>query len=154
MTAHDAIRVTRRSLTRQPGVVQSKHVFHAQTAQESDVALDRAAEELRRVAVLALVATFERRVRDSLIDRVKTGLADPALVDAAVEELQMWNFKQRLIGACSGVNDSLAGQVKQLIDYRNWVAHGKTTAEPAPVATNPQAAHARLSDFLRQAGMI
>ena len=31
-----------------------------------------------------------------------------------------------------GADPAVRGHVKQIIDYRNWVAHGQTLAKPAP----------------------
>ena len=48
----------------------------------------------------------------------------------------------------------MRGQVKQIIDYRNWVAHGQTLAKPAPTNVVPVKAHQVLTDFLLQADVI
>jgi hypothetical protein len=48
----------------------------------------------------------------------------------------------------------LIGQVKQIIGYRNWVAHGRATSDPPDGNVTPQAAFNRLSEFLRLAGII
>jgi len=50
----------------------------------------------------------------------------------------------------SGVDPVVRGQVKQVIDYRNWVAHGQTLAKPGPTNVVPVKAHQVLTAFLVQ----
>lgn len=53
--------------------------------------------------------------------------------------------------ACDSIGlAALVGLVKQVKDYRDWVAHGKKGEPDAKI--DPRMAHDRLSDFLGTAG--
>ena len=66
----------------------------------------------------------------------------------------MWNISVRVVELFAAVDPALRGQVKQIIKHRNWVAHGRTLIEAAPVVILPPGAHQRLTEFLRQAGIV
>jgi hypothetical protein len=159
-TAADGLRVTRRVVQKAvPGVITRRHVFHNRPRPECEAALDLALGELGRLVVLALTATFERAVRDYLrtLPAVGAETGDPhqdAVRDEVLNDLEMWNLHSRVIDLFTGVDANLRGQVKQIVKYRNWVAHGRTTTDPAPVATDPADAHNRLTEFLKQAKVI
>jgi hypothetical protein len=159
-TAHDSLRVTRRVITQAiPGAITDKHVFHTKTPAECESALTQAQDELDRVVVLALTAIFERTIRDYLstlpVIAAPTGnLHHDAVRGEILNDMEMWNISSRVIDLFDVVDPALRGQVKQIIKYRNWVAHGHTLTEPPPVNTNPADAHQRLTDFLAQAGVI
>lgn len=160
-TAKDSIRVTRRVIdTGIPNAVTSKHVFHVKNQTENETALDQAQEELDRLVVLGLVAIFERSLRDHLsalpVIPVVTGVVlHDCVRDQIVKDMEFWHIERILIDSLfTAVDSALRGQVKQIIDYRNWVAHGHTRNQPPPLAISPVAAHQRLTDFLRQTGVV
>ena len=49
-----------------------------------------------------------------------------------------------------GIDPSLVEEVNQVRRYRNWVAHGRRTDQPA--AVNPSTAYDRLKRFLAHLG--
>jgi len=48
----------------------------------------------------------------------------------------------------------IGGQVKQIVGYRNWVAHGRSTAEPPDGNVSPRMAFEQLTRFLIEAGIV
>lgn len=159
-TAKDSIRVTRRVVTENvAGAITAKHAFHGRAAADNEAALERAQEELDRLVVLALVATFERTLRDHLASlSVVAAATGVPLHDQVREEInkdmELWNISSRIIELFGAVDPNLRGQVKQIVRYRNWVAHGQTQNQPPPIAISPPEAHQRLTEFLRQAGIV
>jgi hypothetical protein len=159
-TANDSLRVTRRVIEKAtPKVVTKKHDFHGKDQKDNLDALDRAGGELDRLVVLGLVAVFERALRDHLLTLpVIAPISGDPLRDAVrreiLKDVEFWNISVRVIDLFTGVPGPLRGEVKQIIDYRNWVAHGRTATEPPPVATTPAKAHQRLAAFLSQAKSI
>ncbi len=159
-TAKDSLRVTRRVITTGiAGAVTNRHAFHGKAATENESALDRAQEELDRLVVLGLVAIFERSLRDHLsalpILSTATGIPFHNRVrDEISKDMEFWNISSRVVELFEMVDPALRGQVKQLIDYRNWVAHGQTQSQPPPIVISPTVAHQRLTDFLTQAGVV
>ncbi len=159
-TAKDSIRVTRRVIeTGIAGAVTNKHAFHGKPQYENESALDRAQEELDRLVVLGLVAIFERSLRDHLsalpIIPATTGIPlHDGVRGEIIKDMEFWNISSRVVELFATVDPALRGQVKQIIDYRNWVAHGQTQSKPAPIVISPTVAHQRLTDFLTQAGVV
>jgi hypothetical protein len=160
-TALDSMRVTGR-VVRQ-GIVTAltaRHVFYSQPVADSERQLEEAREELERLVVLALTAVFERTLRDfvTALPQVAVPAGDPfgeAVRQELVADMEFWHFSQRLIEVFRDrVAADLRGQVKQIIDYRNWVAHGHTLALPPPTNVLPVVAHQRLTDYLVAAGVI
>lgn len=159
-TAKDSIRVTRHAVTKNvAGAITAKHAFHGRVAADNEAALERAQEELDRLVVLALVATFERTLRDHLVSlSVVTAATGVPLHDRVrgeiYKDMEFWNISSRVIELFATVDVNLRGQTKQIIDYRNWVAHGQTQNQPPPIVMSPPKAHQWLTEFLRQAGIV
>ncbi len=159
-TAKDSIRVTRRVIEKSTaGIITKKHVFHGKAKNESETSLNRALVELNQLVVLALTAIFERSLRDYLCDLpvIAPSTSDPhqnAVRDEILKDVRFWNISSRVLDVFVTVEPTLRGEVKQVIDYRNWVAHGRTTAEPPPVIMTPAKAYERLTEFLTQAGIL
>ncbi len=159
-TAKDSIRVTRRVVaTGIIGPVTNKHVFHGKPTADNEAALDQAQEELDRLTVLGFVAIFERALRDHLaalpIVAAASGVPlNDRVRDELLRDMEFWNISSRVIELFGTVDANLRGQAKQIIDYRNWVAHGQTQSQPPPVVMTPATAYQRLTDFLTQSGIV
>ncbi|MBA3314102.1 MAG: hypothetical protein M3552_02710 [Planctomycetota bacterium] len=160
-TARDALRIAKRSITRKPlGLITDRHTqFFGIPAEQATDNVVAAEEELNRLVVLALVAVFERTLRDSIINRStphlpNASLTDRRIIDQITQDIEFWHFSQRLLEVFDTVELALRGQVRQLVEYRNWVAHGRSAVAPPPVNVLPQLAYERLSKFLQEAGII
>jgi hypothetical protein len=109
--------------------------------------------------VLALTAIFERTLRDYLVQMPLTAVppGDPhgdAVREEIVKDIELWNISTRVTEVFPAVDPAVRGQVKQIVAYRNWVAHGHSLAKPAPTNVVPVQAHQVLTTFLLQAGVI
>ena len=159
-TALDSMRVTRRVLTQKIArAVTNRHVFSRETLAESLARLDEAKEELERLIVLALTAAFERTLRDYLMQIPRNALPPgdahrDAVREEIVKDIGFWNISERVLEVFPTVDPAIRGQVKQVILYRNWVAHGHTLALPPPSNVVPRDAYQRLTTFLLQAGVV
>ncbi len=159
--ARDSMRVTARVLDKDPrNIITNRHVFYAQPVNQAKEQLEEAKERLDDLVVLAFAATFERALRDYL-KQLGTNLITPGdalndLVRAAVQDdVEFWKNSERLIEVFKPrASPNLIGQVKQIMDFRNWVAHGRRTDRPAPSNVVPQFAYRTLSDFLSAAGLV
>ena len=159
-TAKDGMRVTRRIIEKSiPKVITNKHAYHGKLQSENLTALDQALEELNRLTVLAFAATFERALRDCLAALPTlpptTGIPLQDRVRSEIlKDMEFWNISSRVIELFVTVDQALQGQVKQIINYRNWVAHGQTQSQPPPIVILPSVVHQRLTEFLTQAGIL
>ena len=57
-----------------------------------------------------------------------------------------------IINAFDGfVNENIRGIVKQIYEYRNWVAHGKNPDKLPSIKTDPKTVFMYLCNFISQA---
>ena len=159
-TANDSLRITRRVLIQGiPNAVTTKHSsFFGHPVPASAAKLGSAKNELDRLVVLALTAVFERTLRDHLVQIPRNAIVPGDIVVEAVreqilEDIEYWNISSRVIDVFQTVDPAVRGLARQIIDYRNWVAHGRTLTEPAPSNVIPIKAHQNLTEFLKQAGI-
>lgn len=159
-SARDALRVTQRVLTQAvPGAITSRHsAYFGRPITDCAREIETAKQELERVTVLALTAIFERTLRDHLVIFPTVHLpVAPAIADAVrqevIKDVEFWNISSRVVDLFQVVNVNLRGRAKQIIDYRNWVAHGLTIAKPPPSNVVAALAYKDLTAFLIQAGL-
>jgi hypothetical protein len=159
--AFDSLRVTQRVVDQKiPRALTKRHKsLYGKPAEGCLSLLDSAKDELDRLVVLALTAIFERTLRDHLIQIPLTALplGDPqrdAVRQEIVKDIEFWNISSRVLDVFPAVDRVTVGLVKQVIDYRNWVAHGHSLARPAPSNVIPGKAYQDLTTFLVQAGIL
>lgn len=159
-TAYDSMRLSKRVLRKGiKKVVKPGFVFAGKSHDENQRIVDVAVRELENVVVLAMVAAFERTLRDHFCEIVKRAIpAGPATHDAVrdglIEDIEHWKFWEKLIAACRYVPAEDRGNLKNLVSFRNWWAHGRFLSEPQPYSAMPKAAYAQLTQFLVKAGII
>ncbi len=156
----DCMRITSRVLER--GIrdaITPKHVFSQRSVPESLASVEEAKTQVEDFVVLALVSTFERCVRDFLAGLPRNAASGTTPLDEAVrtellKDLEFWRLSDRLLAVFAAhLPAQLIGQVKQVVEYRNWIAHGRSAAK-TPTNVVPQYAYKVLSEFLQQAGII
>jgi len=161
IVALDSMRITARVLEKEiRSAITSKHVFYAQPIPESLERVEEAKAQVADLAVLALVATFERAVRDFLggLQRNSTPGENP--IDEAVRtellsDLEYWNLSDRILRVFGNqIPGPVIGQVRQIVEYRNWVAHGRSKNKPPSAKVVPQFAYRTLSEFLTRSGIV
>jgi len=116
--------------------------------------IERVQRELTDLAVLSYFATFEQLLLDhfessisALLEREKEPLRRRILEG----QIQLRKPREtpitNVLDYYKAIVDSdLVGQVKQVYQYRNWVAHGKRG--PCPINVTPAHAYSRLRAFL------
>ncbi len=144
--------------------VQPKHVtLYALPPNDAADQLKVAIKELERLVVLELADVFERTLRNHLTHAATTQFpatsADQlALCDAVTEKIERWEFKLLidLFPSVDVVDPTLRMKAKQVVERRDWVAHGKHTdpSEKEPTNVGAEDAYQRLTDFLKAAGML
>jgi len=159
-TARDAIRVTERIVTQKiPRAIIRKHRFHGQSEAACCELLTSSLDKLTHHVILGLTAIFERTLRDHLrkspVLMAPTG--DPHLDGVRSEilkDIEFWNLSARVVELFPSVDGNVRGLVRQIIEYRNWVAHGHSLGTSAPLKLEAIDAHRNLTTFLVQAGVI
>jgi hypothetical protein len=157
----DSMRVTSRVLNKEiRQAITDKHIFHYEPKPVSLERLSGANRELDDLVVLSLVATFERTLRDFIMARPACLLASGDPIDDAIHksiliDVEYWRIADRLLEVFKGsISPTHLGSVKQIVGYRNWVAHGRSSATPPDGNVSPQFAYGQLSRFLMDAGIV
>jgi len=161
-TAVDALAITEHAVLRAvPGAIVERHAsLHGETESAAMAKLAASRIGLAQVAVVALTAVFERILRDRLVGIAGTvvrGSTDSEerlhaqVRSELADDIEFWNISSRVLGVFT-VDGRLRELVMQVINYRNWVAHGHSIARPPPARIDPIAAHDRFSRFLIAAG--
>lgn len=122
-----------------------------QPVDKAQVILRRALEELDDLAVLALFAKFEVwLIRDitQVLDSKGELLApfEKKVLACARKAVKRQRLASLLDVYKIIVPAEIVRQVKQIREYRNWVAHGKRGLRP--VAITPKEAYERLNEFM------
>jgi hypothetical protein len=107
------------------------------------------------LAVVALWASFEQQVLDHLEQAVQRALKQKRrdrlqqrILQERLAKPRYWPFEEVLDLYKEIIDPQLVGDVKQVLQYRNWVAHGRTGRMPPNII--PKMAYERLKDFLDQ----
>ena len=123
----------------------------------------KAIEPLNDLGVLVLFSVFEANVRDhleSVIKPLTSRLSHPILVDAgakALEGIRQGSFANNVLSPLQEqqrITPQLSDRVKQVRDYRNWIAHGRREPRPAHIINLTVAeTFDRLKEFLDTLGI-
>ena len=115
-------------------------------------------EPLEDLGVLVLFSVFEAAVRDHLeaiIWPMTSDLGHPILVHAAervLEGIKQGSFANQVLTPLQDqgrITPQLSDRVKQVRDYRNWIAHGKREPRDTSIINlDAKEAFDRLKDFL------
>jgi len=124
---------------------------------------ERALLPLDDLGVLVLFSVFEAAVRDHLqscIEPLTITLSHPILQQAAsdvLDGIKQGSFANRVLSPLQSqgsISPELSDKVKQVRDYRNWVAHGKRQPRPPEIVNlTVNEAYSRLKDFLDALGI-
>jgi hypothetical protein len=136
-----------------------KEVEASDIKRETDLAI----KPLEDLGVLVLFSMFEAAVRDHLAEIIKplTGsLGHPILEHAAEEVLEgirQGSFANQVLTPLQKqgrITPQLSDKVKQVRDYRNWVAHGKREPRESHIINlDAKKAFERLKEFLETLGI-
>lgn len=123
----------------------------------------RALAPIDDLGVLVLFSVFESAVRDYLEGIIKpltVTLGHPILehaADDALDGIRQGSFANKVLTPLKeqqSITADLSDKVKQVRDYRNWVAHGRREPRPEHVGNMPTGeAFKRLKEFLDALGV-
>jgi hypothetical protein len=112
-------------------------------------------EDLDDLCVLLLFSVFESIIRDRVLTEVKAEfpvvrhVAIRRALDEMREGIEQGGIS-KVLDPYKDIDSNLVEEVNQVRRYRNWVAHGRRTEQPA--AVNPTTAYDRLKRFLELLG--
>ncbi len=143
--ASDCFEVAQRTVDKQDEKLIRRTQFVGATRDEATTALTEAAKQASDLAILALFATFERTVIEHLQTANLLLVAGypqeyaSALAEKFVKDVEYWKVDDILDLFKGEVDANLIGQVKQIKDYRDWIAH-RNPRRPTPSQATPQTA--------------
>ncbi len=122
-----------------------------------------AIQPLEDLGILVLFSVFEAFVRDHLERVVKphaTKIEHPVLVSAAedaLEGLRQGSFANKVLKPLQDqltITPALSEKVKQVRDYRNWIAHGRRLPKASNIVNlTVEETFDRLKEFLDVLGI-
>jgi hypothetical protein len=163
ITAQESLKVVKQIVknpSQYPQSVLAKmpNLFDSQVPRDR---LNNSLKEIEDLFVLNLWATFERWLRDYLQDKGDNlNITTPKklgsqLYDHFTNEVEYWKPENMLDILKEGIffdslqNKQLVGHAKQILNYRNWIAHGRNPKR-LPKITNlvPSTAYRTLNTII------
>lgn len=152
----DSIKVARRSINNEIYTLHSRTIFWGE---KKDVMLDLLSgteEELDDIMILSLFASFERELRVFIQGMIDVYTSKPTMTIArimslATNSIERWAVNDMIEVFSDVVDVNLRGQIKQIYEYRNWVAHGKSQNKLPSASTDPKTVQISLINFITQA---
>lgn len=151
----DCFKVARRSIDARDDRLIAKTQFFGATPDEAETALTDGRTQLVDSAVLSLWSAFERFVIEQVQGRRTSFDSDyppgfARLLATKFEyEVERWRFAEILDLFKSEIGVDLLGQVKQIKQYRDWVAH-RNPKSRTPTKTDPETTFDVLSRVIHE----
>ncbi|HID98796.1 MAG TPA: hypothetical protein EYP59_00695, partial [Thiotrichaceae bacterium] len=150
-TAQDSFRIAKRAIKTEYQPARQRLLqrteMETQSITEAECLLEKSNKESDALFVLALWATFERFMRDDLQKRgqilCQTNPPDlgTSIYEHFEKEVEFWKpveildfLKKRLFKT----QPDLIGHAKQVLAYRDWVAHGKNPKKLPSATQHPK----------------
>lgn len=152
----DSIKVVRRSIKKEVYTLHNQTIFLGEQKDEMFDRLSGTEEELDDIMVLSLFASFERELRVFIQDIIdanthKSTSTIERITSLTTSSIERWTVNDMVEAFSDIVDEDLRGKVKQIYEYRNWVAHGKNQNRLPSARTDPKTVYISLVDFILQA---
>ena len=152
----DSIKVTRRTINNELYRLHNRTLFLGEQREKMLTKMDDVEKELDDIMILSLFASFERELRISiqaLIDNNtnKVNKTFENIVSLTKDSIERWTVIDMIESLKDVVDDDLRSVVKQIYEYRNWVAHGKNKDKLPSIRTDPKTVQVKLCDFINKA---
>lgn len=152
----DSIKVARRSINKEYIELHNRTVFLGEQKDQMLNKLTGTADELDDIMIVSLFSTFERELRgfiQSIIDNniIKTTRTIERITSLTTDSIERWTVIDMVDAFSDIVDEKSRGKIKQIYEYRNWVAHGKNPNKLPSAWTDPKTAHLSLVNFILKA---
>lgn len=149
----DSMKVTRRSINKEAFFLHNRTIFLGEKRDQMLVKLANTEEELDDIMILSLFATFERELRASIDNLIVTNTSKlnktiEKLTLLTTNSIERWAIYDIVVAFSDVADEALRGKIKQIYEYRNWVAHGKNQNRTPSIRTDPKTAQIALVDFI------
>ncbi|WP_404405176.1 hypothetical protein [Jeotgalibacillus malaysiensis] len=144
----DSQMITKRMLRDYPEYIPQQSEFVARSIPEASELLDKSMNELNDLTIVSLISVFEQHMHNYIADLIHKQIETHKISAYLIRRAERDRFEEIIDAFKSETEPHIAGMVKQVYRYRNWVAHGKQN-QPPPATIDPASAYERLSDFLQ-----
>lgn len=140
-------------MKKNPEVIPASSLFAKTSLSEIEVILMDSELELNDLTVLSLFSIFEQEVLDYIKQLIENNLHPlndqfPSLTPYLLKQAETGKFEMILDLFKERINIDHIGKIKQIYQYRNWVAHGKQDGRKKANVL-PKTAFYELSSFLQ-----
>ncbi|MDR3170352.1 MAG: hypothetical protein LBU17_01850 [Treponema sp.] len=157
-----SLQVTKKIEESSDAVIRALHKktpFGGKSLVEFEAQIDSAITEFNDVMVLALFAAFERELKISVQNVLNTNLNPQnsmvfRLAELTSDSIERWTMTDLLSTLRNIVDSNILGQVKQIYEYRNWVAYGKNQHKSPAINASPRFTFNLLTRFITQASAV
>jgi len=157
LTVKNSLTVTRRSMNKKISILHRRTIFEELKLNDLNPMLKSADNELADLIVLGLFASFERQLRDEILDKssklqeiIPRELGE-RLTILAQREIERWRIGEIIDLFNFTVDGDVRGKLKQILKYRNWIAHGRNPNDlPSVPSTDPKTTYETILEFFSQ----
>ncbi len=152
----DSVKVARRSINKKIFTLHNQTIFWAERNDLMLGKLTDTEEELDDIMVLSLFASFERELRVFIQKIIEGNISKKTrtierITSLTTNSIERWTINDMVEAFSDIVDGELRGRVKQIYEYRNWIAHGKNPNRLPSARTDPKTVHISLVNFVVQA---
>jgi len=144
----DAFRIAKKAINHPEKLILLKKTrFRLQSITDAETSITQSAEITEDLFVLSLWSTYERFVRIYLqqkgttLQTIQPAILAPSMYTYFCDEVEFWKPNQildLLKKTLFTTHSHMIGQAKQILAYRDWIAHGKNPdKQPSSNITAP-----------------
>jgi len=152
----DSVRVTKRTIDKNISSVHNRTIFIANESTKSFKTINDSFEVFEDLTVLSLFATFERELRSFLIEKIdilkNIQPNDLALkiFEHSSKEIEWWKIEEIISIFDFCIEPHKIGIIKQILQYRNWIAHGKNPNKLPSAKIDSKTTYEKLKNFMEE----
>jgi hypothetical protein len=151
----DAIKITRRSVRKANYDLHGRTSLVGEAPDAIHARFEDAEAELQDVMIVSMFASFERELRTAIQAAFLTNTQSSKdtmlrLVNLTCDSIERWTVKDIIDAFSNEVDDELRGHVKQIYEYRNWIAHGRNPKRQPAARADARTVATKLTSFLEQ----
>lgn len=155
----DSIKITKRSINKDLYKLHNRTIFLGEQKEKTLEQMENITKELDDIMILSLFASFERELRISIqkileMNTNKINSTVAKLSALTLDSIERWTVKDMIDALKDVVPDNTRSMVKQIYEYRNWVAHGRNPEKQPAIETEPKTTYLRLIEFVSYANMV
>lgn len=151
--ALDSQKVMKKLIKKNPEIIPLQSVLAAKELSKTTKLLETSIIELNDLAIVSLVSIFEQPLIEYFKKLIQKQMNPNDeftnnISHYIIQKAERGRFTEIIDLFKPLVDFKLVGMVKQVYEYRNWVAHGKDSITN-PASVDPVSAYGRLSEFLK-----